>query len=328
MATTDDVKQAMTILVGYDGSDCAEEAIKDLARAGMPEAGTAIVIALANSTTIPVAAYSPAVASVGDFTWATPVVWQELIDDAKKDAERTAQRGASLVKSVLPGWDVSISHDIDSPYRALIEEAQARQADLILVGTHGRSALGRLALGSTSQFVLTHAGCSVRVGRPSKTALGSPSRLLICVDGSAGSHAAVREVSRRHWPARTEARLIAAVDLQLAAVLRRSHHADRKQSTTVPTAIVEAAAQDLRASGLIVTPVVVQGDPKHVVIDEANRWGADSIFLGATGHGRLERFVLGSVSAAVAARASCSVEVVRVISHHGSDVNAADQGAA
>jgi nucleotide-binding universal stress UspA family protein len=325
MATAHDAKRATTILVGYDGSDCSAEAIKDLSRAGLPEAGAAVVIALANSTTIPVAAYSPAVASVGDFTWATPAVWQELVDDAKKDAERTAHAGAALLKSVLPGWDVSISHDIDSPYRALIEEAEARQADLIVVGTHGRSALGRLAIGSTSQFVLTHAGCSVRVGRPSKTAPGSPLRLLTCVDGSPGSHAAVREVGRRHWPPRTEARLLAAVDLQLAAVLRRSHHADRKQIMTMPTAIVEAASQELRASGIIVTPVVVQGDPKHVVIDEANRWGADSIFLGATGHGRLERFLLGSVSAAVAARASCSVEVVRVISHHVSD--AVNQGA-
>ena len=315
MATTHDAKQAMTILVGYDGSDCAAEAIKDLSRAGLPEAGAAVVVALANSTTIPVAAYSPAVASVGDFTWATPAVWQELVDDAKKDAERTADAGAALLKSVLPGWDVSISHDIDSPYRALIEEAQARQADLIVVGTHGRSALGRLALGSTSQFVLTHAHCSVRVARHSETAPGLPLRLLVCVDGSAGSYAAAREVARRHWPAGTEARLLAAVDLQLAAVLRRSHHADRKRSMTTPTAVIEIASQELRGSSLIITPVVEQGDPKQVIVDEAARWGADSIFLGATGHGRLERFLLGSVSAAVAARASCSVEVVRVISN-------------
>ena len=74
---------------------------------------------------------------------------------------------------------------------------------------------------------------------------------------------------------------------------------------------VDAAAEELRAAGLTVTPQVVGGDPKHVLIDAARQFGADCIFIGAKGHSRLERFLLGSVSTAVAARAHCSVEVVR-----------------
>jgi nucleotide-binding universal stress UspA family protein len=54
-----------------------------------------------------------------------------------------------------------------------------------------------------------------------------------------------------------------------------------------------------------------EGDPKHVLLDEAEQWGADCLFVGARGLSRIERFLLGSVSAAVAARAQCSVEVVR-----------------
>ena len=46
-------------------------------------------------------------------------------------------------------------------------------------------------------------------------------------------------------------------------------------------------------------------------LEEAERWGADCIFLGAKGHSRFERLLLGSVSTAVSARAHCSVEVVR-----------------
>ena len=58
------------------------------------------------------------------------------------------------------------------------------------------------------------------------------------------------------------------------------------------------------------TLVVKEGDPKRVLIEEAEQWGADCIFVGARGLRRLERFLLGSVSTAVAARAHCSVEVV------------------
>jgi nucleotide-binding universal stress UspA family protein len=58
--------------------------------------------------------------------------------------------------------------------------------------------------------------------------------------------------------------------------------------------------------------VVHTGDPKHVVVEHAQEFGADCIFTGATGFSsRFERVILGSVSAAIAARASCSVEVVR-----------------
>jgi nucleotide-binding universal stress UspA family protein len=53
------------------------------------------------------------------------------------------------------------------------------------------------------------------------------------------------------------------------------------------------------------------GDPKRVLVDEAETWSADCIFVGAKGMSRVQRVLLGSVSGAVAARANCSVEVVR-----------------
>ncbi len=59
------------------------------------------------------------------------------------------------------------------------------------------------------------------------------------------------------------------------------------------------------------TVFVEEGDAKHVLIAEAARWKADCIFVGTAGHSRLGRFLLGSVSATVAARAACSVELVR-----------------
>jgi nucleotide-binding universal stress UspA family protein len=61
-----------------------------------------------------------------------------------------------------------------------------------------------------------------------------------------------------------------------------------------------------------VTTEIRQGDPKKKLPQAAEELGADCLFVGSAGFSnRLERFVLGSISAAVAARAHCSVEVIR-----------------
>jgi|SRR5688572_15766177 nucleotide-binding universal stress UspA family protein len=75
--------------------------------------------------------------------------------------------------------------------------------------------------------------------------------------------------------------------------------------------IVDTAAAKLRPAGLSASPIVKEGDPKQVLVDEAKEWGASCIFEGAKGLRGVERFLIGSVSASVAARAHCSVEVVR-----------------
>ena len=63
------------------------------------------------------------------------------------------------------------------PAHALIEEAEAKGADLIALGTHGRTGLDRLVMGSVARKVLTHAHCSVlivRAGTPVAEAVAEP----------------------------------------------------------------------------------------------------------------------------------------------------------
>ena len=58
-------------------------------------------------------------------------------------------------------------------------------------------------------------------------------------------------------------------------------------------------------------PGVASGSPKEVILDEADAFGADLIVVGSHGYGMVERFLLGSVSQAVALHAKCSVQIVR-----------------
>jgi nucleotide-binding universal stress UspA family protein len=75
--------------------------------------------------------------------------------------------------------------------------------------------------------------------------------------------------------------------------------------------MAERAADELRHTGLAVEVALRYGDPKAVLVEEAKSVNTDCIFVGARGHSKIQRLLLGSVSAAVSARAPCSVEVIR-----------------
>ncbi|MFN2514262.1 MAG: universal stress protein, partial [Pyrinomonadaceae bacterium] len=84
--------------------------------------------------------------------------------------------------------------------------------DLIVVGSHGRTALGRFVLGSVSQRVLTEARCSVRIARGRVEEPDSPVRMIVGIEGSPGSEEAVRAVAVRTWPPNSEVKLMVVDD--------------------------------------------------------------------------------------------------------------------
>jgi nucleotide-binding universal stress UspA family protein len=232
---------------------------------------------------------------------------------ALEHARGLAEKASNAVLEIFPSWTVRPEACADTPAWGLVLKAAEWKPDLIVVGSQGRSAIGRLVLGSVSQKVVTHADCSVRVARgrvEEGASPDSPIRLVVGVDGSQYSEATVEAITKRVWPAGTEARVVTALDLMMMTALNWIDNLSDEDEAEV-TAFVEAAAEKLRAAGLVVSTVIKNGDPKRVLVDEAEAWEADSIFVGAQGLRAIERLLIGSVSAAVAAHAHCSVEVVR-----------------
>ncbi len=187
------------------------------------------------------------------------------------------------------------------------------------MGAQGHSVFGgRLILGSISQRVLYEARCSVRIARSSRQNANTPTRLLIAVDNSPDSSAAVDAVCNRKWTTGTEVGLLAVVDTVMAITLNPSEPSvmkwievgDEKNWDQVRE-IFEPSAAKLRSAGLHTEILIRRGNPSDQIIEEANTWGADCIFVGAKGARGIDRLLLGSVSSAVSARAHCSVEVVR-----------------
>jgi nucleotide-binding universal stress UspA family protein len=313
----------MKLLIAYDGSESADTAIAGLLRAGLPSENVeALVVSVAEVWLPP-----PAHNQVLDDTFPLQIPpglknARERAADMIAEAAEVAQRGRKRVQQVLPEWSVTLDVRSGSPAFELLNRAEQYQPQLIVVGSHGRTALGRFVLGSVSQKVLTEALCSVRIGRPTPGAGASAQRILLGVDGSPGSTAAVREVGRRSWTPGSEVRVVVAQDLMkmfpaslLIPPVKEFVDETNSEEHTAAEAIAADAVKILRSNlndHITVSSAIDSGDPKQVLVRLAEEFGADCIFTGATGFSnRVERFILGSVSGAVAARAHCAVEVVR-----------------
>jgi nucleotide-binding universal stress UspA family protein len=309
------MSEQMKILIAYDGSDCANAALEDLQRAGLPCVAEALIMSVADVFLPPSSSPEPALPA--EVPVAVQRAWAQATH-AVEEARALAQHAHTHLLTFFPAWDIRAEACADAPAWAIVKKADTWQPDLIVVGSHGRSALGRLWLGSVSQKILTEARGSVRVGRSHRQTNTAPVRLLIGVDGSPDAAAAVRAVAAREWPAGSVVRLVTALDARMSTALAFMHlsgqigtEMSEADESVWMSRTVDTMATPLHQRGLAVASVIRAGDPKHVLLDEAEHWGADCLFVGARGLGRVERFLLGSVSAAVAARAHCSVEVVR-----------------
>ncbi len=144
-------------------------------------------------------------------------------------------------------------------------------------------------------------------------------KILLAVDGSPCSDAAVSEVAKRPWPAGSEVRAISVAQFfgptPEPLVLPAHFYEDmEKDARRQASGIIEKAAATLRENQgqkLQITTKVILDAPKDAIIEEAESWGADLIVVGAHGYRGYERWLLGSVSQAVASQARCSVEIVR-----------------
>jgi nucleotide-binding universal stress UspA family protein len=146
-------------------------------------------------------------------------------------------------------------------------------------------------------------------------------KVLLAVDGSPCSEAALDEVACRPWPTGTQVKIVTAYELPPLApmpyawAVPAEYFDELEQAAqTSAQAVLDAAAARLAASlnqSVQVTKEILPGSPRSAITEEADRWQADLIVLGSHGYGAWHRFLLGSVSQAVVSHAKCSVEVVR-----------------
>lgn len=300
-------KEVMKILIGYDGSDCANAALDDLQRAGLPAKAEVVVLTAADVFLPPDASeLSDEEATSPDYVpRAVKLAW-ERARRAFDEAEILAARASERLRVLFPQWKIKSEAQAETPHWAIILKANEWKPNLVVVGSHGRSGLRRVFFGSVSQKVLYELGCSVRIARGRHLLAPAPIRLILAADGSPDAEAMLSTVTLRKWPKGTHVKLIT-----VAEPLDPYGPEPEAQMNRIRD-IQKLAERKLKKAGLEVISLVNVGDAKSIIVREAEKWRADCIFLGAHGHRFLERMLLGSVSSSVAARAHCSVEVIRL----------------
>jgi len=199
----------------------------------------------------------------------------------------------------------------------IVQAAEELSADLIVLGSHGRSVLHRFLLGSTAERVARHSHCPVLLVRPGRPQLR---RVVVALDGSDCSEFAAGWLRPFPWPADTEIRLLsvipnlhamAAEHFMLTPPLVQTsitfHDWQRQQ---VRERLDYHAAEFEKAGHRAVTEIR-SGDPAGVLLHAATEESADLIAVGSHGYSGFDRLLLGSVSENILRHAHCSVLIVR-----------------
>jgi nucleotide-binding universal stress UspA family protein len=146
----------MRILLAIDGSTYSQTAADEVARRPWPSNSTIRVMSV-------IQPYTPPATEV--------VLAGATLDDIRRQQASTAEQltGRAVDALTRTGLVTETVVREGDPRSAIVDEAEEWGADLIVVGSHGRTGLTRWLLGSVAQAVVGHAPCSVEVVRPSES---------------------------------------------------------------------------------------------------------------------------------------------------------------
>jgi nucleotide-binding universal stress UspA family protein len=202
------------------------------------------------------------------------------------------------------------------PASAIVDEAGAMEADLIVLGSRGHGSIATMVLGSTASEVVDQAPCPVLVAR--SNSLGS---IAFADDGSTTARTAETVLTR--WPifagrsisvltvAETAVPVAAGFTPGLYDQVLASYSKSVDDARSEVQQESATAAQRLADAGLDATPVVLEGDPAPEIVRFAAERGTGTIVMGTRGHTGLARIFLGSVARNVLLHAPCSVLIAR-----------------
>ncbi len=295
----------MRVLLAIDGSMSSDRARDLVARVGWPE-GTKIRV---------VAALERSAALAG-VPWLTALPPDEseiegsLIrryQTALEAAERALEQTGRDVEPVLLRGRAAT---------AIVEEARAFGADLIVIGNRGQGQFETMLLGSVSAEVVDHAPCPVLVARSRDLR-----SVLYADDGSEGAREAGDLLAA--WSIfrglRTTVISVSEVAVPWSAGMApglydqvmESYVESVQEARRECAALVSSTADRLSDAGLVTSVDVRDGDPAPAIVKAAIEHSVDLVVMGTRGLTGLSRILLGSVARNVLVHAQCSVLIVR-----------------
>lgn len=308
----------MKILVAYDGSGYSRSSLIDLQYAGLPSRADILILSVSEVWMPPTTKSADTDVSDGDIR----EYFRRCYEQGDRNLAETnaiTLEAQETLQRLFPAWNIKTETVKGSPAAIILSRASDFKPDLMVLGARGLSSNGIGTVGSIAQKVLTEARCAVRIARGKADV--EPTRLKIVVgfNNTPGSMAAVETVASRQWLGNPEVRIVMITDPLFPLVAARAFQVlpDWSQETIDrgelkwTTPLAAPALRILNDAGLSAKRYISSGNPRMIMAREAEAWGANSLFVGANSFPDTQANSLGTVALAVAARASCSVEVIK-----------------
>ena len=294
---------AMTrVLVGYDGSACADTALDLVARLGLPPGSTVRLATAVPAERELLSAWGALI--VGS----APSIVHELSVQAEAAlqvaAERLTGSGLTVERAVVSG----------RPSQALAAEAERFGAELVVVGSRGLGSISSVVLGSVSAELVDVASRPVLVARS-----GSVDRIVLAADGSGPAEAAERVLATLPVAAQVPVQVLSVAQILrpwitgVAPTMYQQVYAVQAEQEALARGVHDEIASDavsrLAGLGIPAQADIRIGDAAAELIAATSE--TDLIVLGSRGRTGLPRLVLGSVARRVLQHAAASVLIVR-----------------
>ena len=201
----------------------------------------------------------------------------------------------------------------------VLTRARTLPADLVVIGTHGRSGFERLMLGSVTERVLRKAPCPVLTVPPRATgaAAASFSRILCAVDFSDSSLLALQYALSLAQEADAKLAVVHVLEGLPEAEATQPAGFDvrgyRQELEDAARERLAAAIPDATRQFCAIEELVVSGKAYHEILRLAESRLAELIVLGVRGRGAIDLMMFGSTAQQVARQATCPVLTLRAV---------------
>jgi len=315
----------MRILLAVDGSYHSDAALETVMNRPWPESTEVLVLTV----------IEPLSNKLGPFVPQKVIEAQQLLEEdltevCKQAGARLAEKfGAGKVKTeIVEG----------NPKDKILENARNWGSQLIVMGSHGGGGFSGLPLGSVSNAILSTAPCNVEVIKAldlealaRKADRHEPlieSKYLVAIDTSEEAPKIIDSILARPWPAGSKFQVMHVVEplshhqsglikklqtksaqkMEQLSELVCKEHIEKAETLTRECA---KKLEEKLGKGRV-THHVLEGNVRSMILQIAQDWPADLIFVGSHGVARWNEFLLGSVTTAIVRNTDCSVEVVKI----------------
>lgn len=298
----------MKLLIPVDGSPHSEAALRFVAARSFPHETHPRIDVLNVQYPIPPRAGWGAGAELVH-------AWHEA------ESRSVLQPAVALLREARldPAWFFRVG----SPGLEIAEWAREHGSDLIVMGSHGRTARRNVLMGSVAQAVLAECRTPVLLVRPGSVPAAGSLRVGLAFDGSEHGRAALRfAIEHRAFfgPQSTlhVAHVVDEVPIQVRTALANlarttfTHEEVRAQRREAFDHAMAVARAALAEAGVAADEeMLVHANPAAALADWAQRERIDLLLMGSHGVGALKLAVLGSVAAGVGARCAIPLLLVR-----------------